>query len=233
MADEFGQRIQGLHQKGDTIVSTDRHPGIFGKTNAVTPLYEYLKIDSATGNLLTTISNTAFGVTTNYEYADGTAYNGGDIGAYTLAVRKDADAALVADGQYGPLQTDELGFLKVSGTINVTQSNSAYIYNSVTLVKDIMNIVVTETPAATEYIEAVMVSGAGYCEWQLEYGLIASPIVIMKWWTTPSHPTEYIDLPDYLEVTTLQKVRVQGTNREKAASTNSDFTGHATLIRKA
>lgn len=225
MSDEFGQRVQGLHVEGDTIVGTDRHVAVFGKTNDVTPKYEYLTIDATTGDL---------GVITNFEYADGATYNTGDVGAFILAVREDADAALVADGQYGPLQTDSKGFLKVTGDLNIQQANSTYVYNSATLVKDIANIVVTETPAsADEYFTGIMVSGAGYCEWQLEFGPTATPLVIMKWWTTPSHPTEYIDLPDYLKVTSLQTVRIKGTNREKAASTGSDFTGHATLIRKA
>jgi len=229
MSDEFGQRITGVFASGDTILSTDKHPAIFGKSNDVIPVYKYLTIDATSGNLLTTISNTAFGVTTNYEFATQTAFNNTDVGAYVLAVRKNTDAALVGDGEYGPLQTDENGFLKITGTIIVSDSNSTYHPGNVTLVKDTIGVVVTRTTAADEQYTGVMVSGAGYCEWQLE----VQAVVFLKWWTTPSHPTEYVDLPDFLKVLSGEVIRIRATNREKAASTASDFTGYATLIRKA
>jgi hypothetical protein len=254
MADDFGQRISGLHLEGDTISSEHRHIAIFGKTDDPTPVYEYLKLSSTDGSLFVNLTNTSitisgtvavsgvtgdvqvvngttdFVVTTNYEYATQTAWTNTDVGAYTLAVRKDATGALVADGQYGPLQTDANGNLKVAGSITITQPNSTYTAGSVTLVKDTPNTVVTYTTAADEYFTGVMVSGAGYCQWDLE---TPAGTALLSFWTTPSHPTEYVDLPDYLKIATGTVIRIRGTNREKAASPGSDFTGYASLIRKA
>jgi hypothetical protein len=255
MADEFGQRIHGIFAAGDTIVSTDKHIAVYGKLAGSPDTYQYLELSSngllvdvanigtvtvsgtvavsgVTGDVAVVNGTTAFavGATTNYEYTTATAWANTHVGAYTLAVRKDADAALVADGEYGPLQTDANGFLKVAGSLSITQPNSTYHAGSATLVKDTANTVVTRTTAADEYYSGVMVSGAGYCQWDLE-----SPAgtALLSFWTTPSHPTEYVDLPDYLKILSGAVIRVRGTNREKAASTGSDFTGYATLIRKA
>ena len=45
MADEFGQRIQGLHQVGDTPVSTDRHIAVYALDDNGD--YAYLTLDAA------------------------------------------------------------------------------------------------------------------------------------------------------------------------------------------
>ena len=48
----------------------------------------------------------------NYEYAEDSVAGSGDVGAFILAVRRDADAATAADGDYTELQVDETGYLK-------------------------------------------------------------------------------------------------------------------------
>ena len=241
MADDFGQRIEGLHLAGDTINSADRHIALLTKDSSGN--YEYLTLDANGGlivgdggnDLNVNITNSALSVTTNYEYAEDTAHGDGDIGAFILAVRNDAGTALSGDGDYTPLQTDSTGALRVAGSFTIGALDSKYICGTgVNLVKDTPATVVTETPASvTEYFNAVMVSGAGYCEWIVKFGATGSEAAIMHFWTTPSHPTEYVDLPDYLAVTTAQTILVTGTNREKAASPASDFTGYATLVKKS
>jgi hypothetical protein len=264
MADDFGQRIEGLHQSGDTIVSTDRHVAVFGKTTTNT--YDYLSLN-ASGQLE---------VTGGTQYAVDDAAGATDIGTVSLVVRDDALTTLTpADGDYTTLRVDSTGALWVNisnasiavtasdldirdlthvsdsvkigdgtdflaingdGSINVvTQGagDSVYHHNSANLVKDTIATVVTRSPTVDEFYSGVMASGAGQCEWQLEFGTTGGEAVLLKWWTTPSHPTEYIDLPDYLTVSNGETIRVRGTNREKAASPSSDFTGYASLIRKA
>lgn len=55
---------------------------------------------------------TSFGGGT--QYAEDSAHVSGDTGTMALAVRQDADAAFGADGDYGPLQLDDNGYLKVN-----------------------------------------------------------------------------------------------------------------------
>ena len=242
VSDDFGQSIKGMHIEGDTIVSTDRQPGIFGKSNDPTPVYKFLTLDASSGDLLVNFSNTTIGVTgtgigvdTNFEYAVDTAAGASDVGAMILAVRDDALTTLIpVDGDYVQLRTNSTGALWVAGNLTITASNSVYKADSKTAVKDTPITIVTETPAsATESFTAIMVSGAGQCEWKVWFGATGSEATILHFWTTPSHPTEYVDLPDFLDVTTAQTIYIQATNREKAASTGSDFTAMATLIRKA
>lgn len=59
-------------------------------------------------------------VTSNTEYAEDSASSSGDIGNFILAVRHDADTSLVdTDGDYGALQLDASGRLKVAADISV------------------------------------------------------------------------------------------------------------------
>jgi len=240
MADEFGQRIQGLHQVGDTIVSTDRHIAVYGKLAGVPDTYQYLEV-SASGLMVdvqaigtVTVSGTVT-ATTNYEYAIDTVAGAADVGAMILAVRDDTLSTLTpVDGDYVGLRVNNQGALWVTGSLTIGANDSIYTCGAgVTMVKDTPVTIVTRTPASvTEQFSAVMVSGAGYAEWIVKFGTTGSENAILHFWTTPSHPTEYVDLPDYLSVTTAQTLLITGTNREKAASTASDFTGYATLIRK-
>jgi hypothetical protein len=297
MADEFGQRIQGLHAIGDTPASTDKHIAVLALDDGGD--YAYLNLDSA-GKLLATGGT---------EYQDG-ASNAGAYGALVLGddgtnlqtikvdstgrldiVSSDLDIrnlsstqdsiAATVTGAVTVSATDldirnlesstdsvtatisgtvtvassdlDIRNLEAStdnvaisdgtytmavnsdGSINVVSSEQAldsiYSYGTTTLVKDTSSIVVSVAPGADQYYSGVMVSGAGYCEWQLQFG--STPTTIMSFWTTPAHPTEYVDLPDYLEVSSGETIRVVATNREKAASPTSDFAGYATLIRKA
>lgn len=57
---------------------------------------------------------------TSGQYAEDSASADGDIGNFMLAVRHDADTSLVGtDGDYGALQLDSLGRLKVAADISV------------------------------------------------------------------------------------------------------------------
>ena len=181
---------------------------------SLTPLdgdYVGLRV-GATGALWTTFTNSSITVNT-----------------HTLDYTTDSVAIKGSTGNQLAVNSD--------GSINVAlsgASNNIYKYGPVTAVKDTPLTVVTETPAsATEYFKAILVSGAGLCEWNVYFGATGSEAVIMSYWTTPSHPTEYIDIPDSLAVTTAQTIYVQAINREKGASTGSDFTAKATLIRNA
>jgi hypothetical protein len=264
MADDFGQRIEGLHQVGDTPVSTDRHIAVFALDDNGD--YAYLTLDA----------NGFLQVTGGTQYAVDDAAGATDIGTLALVVRDDALTTLTpADGDYVQLRVNSEGALWVEfvnttiavtataldirpltattdsvaisdgtdtlavnadGSINVVASFSApdsvYHAGNANLVKDTITTVVTRSPGADEFYGAAMVSGAGYCEWQLEFGTTSSEAVILKWWTTPSSPTYYVDLPDYITVSSGETIRVRATNREKAASPASDFTGYASLIRK-
>lgn len=334
MADEFGQRIQGLHQVGDSVVSTDKHVAVLAEDDSNT--YQYLQLDSS-GNLKVTSTG---GGATQYQVDD--AAGATDFGNVALVVRVDTPATLTpADGDYTRLQVDSTGQLwvtatdldirdltaasdsvaisdgtntltvdasgyltaNINGDVNVTQGtdpwvvsatdldirtldsetpgdnvyvksstgnelaidasgnlsslitdgtdtlaintdgsinvvssesalDSVYTYGSANLVKDTETTVVTRAAAADEGYSGVMVSGAGYCEWAVKFGTTGSEAVILQFWTTPSNPTQYVDLPDYLEVSSGETLLITGTNREKAASPGSDFTGHASLIRK-
>lgn len=51
--------------------------------------------------------------TTNAEYAEDAAHSSGDTGAFSLAVRRDADTPMAADGDYHGLVVDATGRLKV------------------------------------------------------------------------------------------------------------------------
>ncbi len=56
-------------------------------------------------------------------YAEDSAHSSSDDGMFALAVRQDADAAFGADGDYGPLQLDSNGFLKVSGSFTAEEDS--------------------------------------------------------------------------------------------------------------
>lgn len=66
------------------------------------------------------VSGSTILVALNSEHAEDSASADGDIGQLILAVRHDADTSLVgADGDYGALQLDSLGRLKVAADISV------------------------------------------------------------------------------------------------------------------
>jgi len=191
-------------------------------------------IKSSTGDEWAIDGNGAGLVLTNYEYADDSAYAGGETGAFILAVRNDAGGTLAsADQDFTPLQTDSSGNLRVSGQLTLGANDSVYSSGSANLVKDTITVVETISPGSDEQYSGLMVSGSGLCQWTLEFGTTSSEAVILEFWTTPSNPTQFVDLPDYLTVSSGETIRVRATNREKAASPASDFTGFATLIRSA
>lgn len=95
-----------------------------------------------------------------------------------LAVRNDAGTALAGTTlDYIPLTTDANGNLRVSGSFAVGREDETQHYNSATLVKDTINTVVTVSPGTTQNFIGALVSGAGYCEWQVEFGTTASEAI--------------------------------------------------------
>lgn len=126
--------------------------------------------------------------------------------------------------------------VNTDGSINVVisgASDSVYHTASANLVKDTVTTVVTRAPSVDERFKEVIVSGFGYCIWELQFGVTASEVTIMTVTTTPSHTTQVIDIPDSLEVSSGETIRIRATNKETAGSPSSDFTGYATLIRQA
>lgn len=61
----------------------------------------------------------------NAEHAEDAAHVSGDIGSFSLAVRQDADAAMAADGDYTPFQTDSVGRLKVAAAVGGNVADGA------------------------------------------------------------------------------------------------------------
>lgn len=203
MADDFGQRVEGVKLDAATFVSTD---------------VQALPVMGTDGTNLFIIRTNGAGllnmVATNLDIRD---------------LSHTQDSVKIGDGS---------DFLAVNGdgSINVSVTgagaNSVYHTSSTNLVKNTLTTVVTRSPSATENFKAIMVSGAGMCLWQLEFGTTGGEAVILQFWTTPSHPTEYVDIPDVIDVTSTQTIRIRATNKENAASPTSDFTGYATLIRQ-
>ncbi len=77
-----------------------------------------ISIDDGGGTITVDGSVTA---TTGAEKVEDVAHSTGDTGNFMLAVRRDADTSLVsADGDYAPLQVDDAGALKVSGSFSAT-----------------------------------------------------------------------------------------------------------------
>jgi len=248
MADDFGQRIEGLHAQGDTPIATDNHIAVFALDSSGD--YDYLNLD-ASGALR--VSATDIDIrdltqaTDSVAIGDGTtlvtvnADNGLEVHVNnTLTVQATdfdirdlthvSDSIKIGDGtDFLAIESD--GSINVNANIGAT--DSVYDYGSANLVKDTETTVVTESPSVDTLYAGVMVSGAGYCEWAVKFGTTSSEAIILKFWTTPSNPTYYVDLPDYLTVSSGETILVTGTNREKGASPSSDFTGHASLINKA
>jgi hypothetical protein len=176
MADEFGQRIEGLHSSGDAVVATDKHIAVLAKNTD--DEYDYLNLNSD-GQLE---------VTGGTEYAVADTAGATDKGGVVLVVRKDTPATLTEDdGDYTRLNVDETGKLWVAGedfdirtldsetpgdnvAIKSTTGNelkinadgsldvnaqlgaadSIYHHGSVNLIKDTINTVVTRAPSANE-----------------------------------------------------------------------------------
>jgi len=256
MADEFGQMIEGLHLAGDTIVSTDSHIAVFGeKTSDNT--YQYLQLDDS-GQLKVVASapaseyvdDSAFTVETDTGVAIGGVFttdtiDSGDFGVLKLNANRelfitatDLDIRDLSASQDNVAVSDGTNTLAVNadGSINVNTSgagsDNTYHYGSANLVKDTATTVESQAPSADENYKALMVSGAGLCEWAVKFGTTGSESVIMQFWTTPSNPTKYVDIPDSITVSSGETILIEATNREKPASPASDFTGHATLIKQ-
>jgi hypothetical protein len=258
MADEFAQNVKGIIEAADAIVSTDKLLPIAVKNGTD---WQPLEVDNTSGGLNVNVVNTSVPVsgTVTVTQATGTNLHAViDSGAVTVSQATGSNLHTVIDSGSVTVSATDLDIRNLTpaqdevkigdgtntlvvngdGSINVVaasnSSNSAYVYGTVNLVKDTIGTVVTRTPpTVSEYYSGIQMSGAGQCEWEVKFGTTGSEATIMKFWTTPSHPTEYFDLPDYLTVATTQTLLVRATNREKSASPNSDFSGFATLVRKA
>jgi hypothetical protein len=259
MADEFAQLVKGYVEEGMTIIATDGLMPMAAKDATDSKWYP-LTVDDTTKALSVNVNNSSIAVTGTFWQAtqpvSGTVTVQQPTGS-NLHVQVDAGTALIGSakiqnnagdtvtgisGTYDTLDvsisdgTDRLA-INSDGSINVSLSgaqNNVYTRGAVTLVKDTPNTVVTHTPASvTEYFKQIIVSGAGLCHWTVKFGTTSSEAAIIDVWTTPSHPTEVIDIPDSLAVATTETILVSAENKEKAATTGSDFTGYATLIRAA
>jgi hypothetical protein len=251
MADEFGQWVKGLSEANDTIVSTDGLLPVAVKKGTTWVPFE---VDSSTGYWPVDVKNSSIAVTGTVAVSGVT----GDVAVVNGTTPFDANitnTSIAVTGTFWqttqPVSftrldytTDDVALygstgnqlvVNTDGSINVAFSSTAsvntYHRNSATLVKGTPNTVVTRSPGANEYFKAFSVTGTGLCHWELQLGTTGSEVTIMDVWTTPSHPFEYVDIPDSLLVSSTQTIRVRGTNSENAASPASDFTGYATLIR--
>lgn len=115
--------IQSITYAEDSA-SASADPGVFllgvrNDANAVVTSadgdYSQLSVDSA-GRLKTVSSSVS-----NFEYAEDSVHTSGHIGAFTLAVRSDANGSLVsASGDYAAMLTNEVGDIKVNDRMNGT-----------------------------------------------------------------------------------------------------------------
>jgi len=81
-----------------------------------------LSIDDNGGSI--TVDGTVSVSDFTFDYAEDSAHGTGDVGAFILAVRRDADTSLVdTDGDYAPLQVNDVGALKVDVIDSVVSSN--------------------------------------------------------------------------------------------------------------
>jgi len=222
-----------------TVAATQSGTWDIGTVTTVTAVTDITNTVTVDGTVAATQSGTwdigtvttLTGITNDVSIDDGG--NSITVDAVNLDIRDlthVTDSIKIGDG------TDFLA-IESDGSINVNASlgatDSVYDYGTANLVKDTITTVVSEAPAADTLYAGVMVSGAGYCEWIVQFGTTSSEATIMSFWTTPSNPTQYIDLPDYLTVSSGETILVRATNRENAASPASDFAGHASLISKA
>lgn len=91
--------------------------------------YAALQVN-ASGALYVQTSGTGTG-----QFAEDVAHNTGDIGTQILAVRNDAESSLVdTDGDYAPLQVDDIGLLKVIAPDISLDDDAAYTTASDTVV---------------------------------------------------------------------------------------------------
>ena len=81
--------------------------------------YAPFQVD-ALGALYVNISNASdISVVTNFEYAEDAGHTTADVGAFVLAVRNDTPGALAGtDLDYAPLQVDDDGYARVTGTLS-------------------------------------------------------------------------------------------------------------------
>jgi hypothetical protein len=247
MADEFAQIVKGPVLDTDTILSTDGlAPVAVKKGTAWAPL----EVDATSGGLKVDIVD-ATGLTISVELDPDTSgvliYGTTDGGTTQTPVLVDSagqikvfasdfdirdlthvsDSVKVGDGtEFIAVNTD--------GSINVNivgAGDSVYIPGNANCIKDTPTTIVTHSPSSDERFKSIVVSGAGLCQWTVKFGTTGSEATILEFWTTPSNPTQTMDIPDSLLVSSGETLLVQATNREKAATPTSDFTGFATLIR--
>jgi len=158
------------------------------------------------------------------------AHTDGTNTSPTMDVNTRAGFVQITDG------TEEL-LVNADGSINVIttvdRTDTTWDYGSVVLVKDTQGTVNSYSPSSgTDEIIGLVLSGRGYCEWEIEFGVTSSEATIAGFWTTPSSPTFTYHFPEAIEIASTETILVKATNREKSASTGSDFTGYATIIYK-
>ena len=173
-------------------------------------------------------------VSDDFEQRVGTTHINGDLivstdTAFPALAKKGTDYALLEiDASSGGLMVDIVDATGIS--VSTTRNDTVWSYDSATLVKDTPNVVCSISPGTTKKVVGVLVSGFGYCEWTLRFGTTSSEAVIAVIQTSPSGCSKEFAFPESIEVTSTETFLVSGENKENAASTASDFIGHATII---
>lgn len=251
MADDFAQVTKGIHADGETIVSTD---GILPVAVKKGTVWTPLTVNETSGGLEVEILK----LTSSEDDANVSVYGSDDAGTTkrilkttadgTVEVNLEGDVNVTAtdlDIRDLTATTDEVGIgdgtnslaVNADGSINVNTAagnpDSIYEQGDANLVKDTATTVLSRAAAADENYSGLIVSGFGLCEWDVQFGTTGAEATIMKIRTTPSNPTQYVDLPDNLIVSSGETIKIVATNKEKGGSPKSDFEGSASLVRGA
>lgn len=121
-------------------------------TNAIGKLAANSGVDIGDIDVTSVIPGTG---ATNLGKAEDAAHTSGDTGVMPLAVRRDADTALVsADGDYAPLQVNAAGSLKVAitagaGSGGTSIADAAAFTRATTSVTPVAGVVETSAPTLT------------------------------------------------------------------------------------
>jgi hypothetical protein len=150
-ATSLGKAEDAAHTTGDTGVMALSVYQAADAALAADGDYAPLQTD-ATGFLKVTTKAVVPGTgATNLGKAEDAVHASGDTGVMALGVRKDADAALEADGDYAPFQVDANGYLKVNVKAGAT-SGTEYTEDAAAAANPAGGAVIlvrADTPSAT------------------------------------------------------------------------------------
>lgn len=108
-----GSNLADVYQTGDPFGTQPFGIVPMGEVSSVGQWSHFLI--SGTGGLIVSVDSVTPGVgASNLGKQEDAAHANGDTGVMMLAVRKDTPTALAGDGDYIPLQTDNIGRLRIS-----------------------------------------------------------------------------------------------------------------------